>query len=114
MEAQGRAARCRAALDALTELAGEVEKPRMEVQQLRFLLALAAVGAEGATMTAMAEHLACDLSAVSRNTKAFGRAVLSRPLVDQRIDPNMRKFRVIALTDHGRQVVDRLLERLGG
>lgn len=89
-------------------------KPRLEFLQLAFLWVVEQAGEEGITMGAAAELIGVDSSFVSRNAKAFGARGMAQPMVQQHPDPDRPKYRVLTLTDWGRDVLGTAMALLEG
>lgn len=90
------------------------DKPRLEFNQIAFLLKIAQAGDEGISMGAVAESLEMHDSFASRNAKAFGPRSMEKPLLDQRIDHQNPKFRLLYLTEYGKKLLGTGLAIFGG
>ncbi len=111
----GRSAdRASAGIDFIAFFTAVTGKPRLEFLQLAFLWVVEEAGDAGVTMGVVAERLGVDSSFVSRNAKAFGPHGMAQPMVAQRVDPERPKYRILTLTDWGRDVLGTAMYLLEG
>ena len=100
-------------LNALEYLRRAIGKPRLEVQQMQLLLLLS-LYPEGIAMQNAARELDVDPSLVSRNVKAFGPAGDGPHLIQQQIDFQNPRQRLVTLTPEGHKILKMLHEVSAG
>ena len=96
-------------LNMLEYLRRVTGKPRLDVQQAQFLISLYDYP-DGITMLDFAKAMRVDPSFVSRTTKTLGTASKGREFVLQRIDPTSPKYRLVYLSQPGRDAIRNALE----
>ena len=98
----------------LEYLMSVLDKPRFEIQQLCYLIEVAAAGPKGASMTDLMNSLNVAHSFVSRNTKLFSAQTRADAVVDYKIDYANPKYRNVTMTEHGLSVLINMLLLING